>query len=528
MRGLRKIPQNSLDGFYTRVRNKTRAFIESPPVETVIVLLILSSVILMVWSVAARPDWETLQQVTNIENFITYIFVVELLIRFWVARRKRSFFRNYWVDIISVLPALRMFRTFRVLKLLRILRVLRLFRAGLILSRRLSDASSMFSKGLAHYFLMSVMVLLVVLFAALALHHFEGKARNPQAFHVAAALGGPGGMAIANEVLPHDQDELEFEEAFWWAIFTVVAGEPIDYSAKTTGGRVVTFIVMFSGLTVFAFITGVVSAFMVERLRVGLHKPEVFPEDLEGHFICLGWNSRVPFIIEEIQAEPQHKGRFCIVLADREWPEANEWQKVDKNFVHFIQGDPINPVELEKLNIPKSFSVVILADTCKSMNDTDRDARTVLCALMVEKIYPDVFTCAELINRNHASHLQLAGVEEVVIANESSAAVLAMATLHLDMTKILAELLSFKKGNQFYKVEIPDNWNERKFIEVVAEVKTNFNALVIGICPNSRPWNPKTRGVKESQEIMINPPSNICLEVGDQLLVIAQSKIQLS
>ena len=46
------------------------------------------------------------------------------------------------------------------------LRILRLFRAGLILSRRLSDASQVFSRSLAHYFLMIVMVFLIVLFAA--------------------------------------------------------------------------------------------------------------------------------------------------------------------------------------------------------------------------------------------------------------------------------------------------------------------------------------------------------------------------
>jgi voltage-gated potassium channel len=525
---LLKQSQSNGNTLYKRARDKARSFITSTPIETLIVLLIIASVILTVWSTATRPDWETLRRVDLAERIITYIFVFELALRFWVERRKRLFFKNYWVDILAVLPALRMFRMFRVLRLLRLLRILRLFRAGLILSRRLSDASQLFSRGLAHYFLMSVMVLLIVLFAALALHHFEGKARNPQAFEIALVLGGPGGASIANEVLPANQDELEFEEAFWWAIFTIVAGEPIDYSAKTTGGRVVTFIVMFSGLTVFAFITGVVSAFMVERLRMGLHQQEIYPEDLDGHFIVLGWNSRAPFIIEEVQAEESKKGRYVIVMADRDRPDTNEWMNVDQNLVYFVRGDPVNPVELEKINIPKAFSVVILADVCKSGSDTDRDARTVLCALMVEKIYPDVFTCAELINRAHASHLKLAGVEEVVIANESSAAVLAMATLHLGMTKILAELLSFKKGNQFYQVDVPDSWSGRTFIDVVAEIKTTYGALAIGLSPNSGEWNPKSRGVKAPLEIMINPPSHLVLEPDDKLLVISVKKFQLT
>lgn len=514
---------------YSRLKRRARRWIQSPVVEASIVLLIAASVVMIIWTTAFPPRRRLLEWLLWLEDLTTLIFIFELSVRFWVEPKKRHFFRLYWVDILAVLPILRVFRAFRVLRLLRILRILRLFRAGLILSRRLSDASQVFRQGLAHYFLMTVMVCLVVLFSALALHHFESSPDLHPAANVAAVQGGVGASAVMEALPPQAlPQDLSFHDAFWWAIFSIVAGEPIDYSPKTTGGRVVLVLVMFSGLTVFAFITGVVSAFMVERLRMGVENQIVYPEDLDDHFVVLGWNLRAPLIIEELQADPEGRDRFTVVLADRDTPEEMEWLDINRNLVHFVRGDPVSPKDLERLNIPGAFSVVILSDTSGGRKDADRDARTVLCALMVEKLYPSCFTCAELINREHASHLKLAGVEEVVIANESSASVLAMATLHLDMTKILAELLSFKVGNQFYKIIVPESWDGKTFLDSFIEIKSSYNALVIGVCPRRTGIDPADRRVSTPRDIIINPESNSPLKMGDELLVIAQDKITLT
>lgn len=510
------------------LKRKTRVFIQAPRTEALIVGLIFVSVVLIVWTTAFPPGPRLLRIILRIEDGITILFILELLIRYWVEPRKRTFFRQYWIDILAVLPILRIFRVFRILRLLRLLRILRLFRAGLIVSRRISEASQIFSEGLAHYFLVTMLVVLVVLFGALALVHFEGHSTLAAARPAAVVMGGPGAAGFEVAVPRGEEEGIKFTDALWWATFSIVAGEPIDYSPKTIGGRVVAVVIMFSGLTVFAFITGVVSAFMVERLRMGLQRAEIYPEELDGHFVVLGWNNRAPFIIEELQAEEAHRGRYTVILADRDTPEDPEWQSVDRNLVYFVRGDPISPKELAGLALDRAFSVTILADVCRSRNDVDRDARTVLCALMVEKIYPGAYTCAELINREHASHLKLAGVEEVVITNESSASVLAMAALHLDMTKILNELLSFKVGNQFYKVPVPASWHGKPFVEAVLTAKDKFDALVIGLAPERAEWDAAWREVDEGKEIMINPPSKVRLAEGDKLLCIASNRFTLT
>jgi len=501
-----------------RLRRRVRSFIQRPATEAVVVFLILLSVALTVWTTAFQLEAELGRFVMAVEDIITGLFIVELLIRYWVEPSRRDFFRNYWVDILAVLPILRMFR---ILRVLRLLRILRLFRAGVMLSRRMSAASDLFRQGLAHYFLMSLMVFLVVLFGALALIHFERPpAQSQTLMRASAALGGAAPSVIADE---HEHfEELSFENAVWWAVMTVVASEPIDYSAKTRGGKVVSLIVMLSGLTLFAVITGVVSAFMVERLRVGLDNQVIYPEDLNNHFVVLGWNNRAPMIIEEIQATPRHRRTPIVVLADCPRPDNEQWRSVDRSLVYFVRGDPVNPSYLDLVQVGHAFSVVILSDISEGRSAVDRDARTVLCALMVEKLYRGSFTCAELINEQYAEHLSLAAVEEVVIADESAAAVLAMAALHLDMTKILSELLSFKAGNQFYKVTVPKAWSGASIRQCLHQLESEHQVLLVGLAP---PEGFDGRGRSPDygpNGILLNPPSDLRVRATEQFVVIGR------
>ncbi|MBE9168444.1 ion transporter [Pleurocapsales cyanobacterium LEGE 06147] len=80
-------------------------FIHAPLTEFVLVLPILASVILMVAEVALQQPG--LSSVFNqLDGAIAVIFVVELSLRYFVARKKNRFFRQYWIDIIAVIPFL--------------------------------------------------------------------------------------------------------------------------------------------------------------------------------------------------------------------------------------------------------------------------------------------------------------------------------------------------------------------------------------------------------------------------------------
>ena len=115
------------------LRRRVRAWLERPAVDVAVLALIFASIVVLVTEIAVEtrmPEW--LPWLEGVSNSMTALFAVELLLRFWVARHKGRFFRRYWLDILALAPVI------RPLRMLRLLRLLRLWRAGKLVSRRLS------------------------------------------------------------------------------------------------------------------------------------------------------------------------------------------------------------------------------------------------------------------------------------------------------------------------------------------------------------------------------------------------------
>ena len=155
------------------------------------------SVVLTVYEVMAigHPLW-----IEIAGDLLTGLFVVELVLRFWVARKKRRFFERYWLDILAVLPLVRPLRLFRTL------RVLRLFRAGVLLRRRMSRTE--LSRG-GEVLALVIGTTLLVLMSAMVLQVTEGR----------------------------ENDKLdEFDEVLWYSAYSLVGGEPIHARRRRTSG----------------------------------------------------------------------------------------------------------------------------------------------------------------------------------------------------------------------------------------------------------------------------------------------------
>ncbi len=232
-------------------------FIHAPQTELVLTVLILLAVILVIAEVALEGKGVGYKLVHLTQDLLTGIFIIELAIRYFIARKKQRFFRNYWLDIIAVIPFFRAFR------LLRLLRMLRLLRAAILLNRNLHRVSSPLAASLGAQIGVLLIVGLIILIGALAIYLLEGK--NNQAFS-------------------------SLTDALWWSFFTLISGEPIGGEPQTAPGRFVTLMVMIGGLTMFAVFTGVVSAVMMQRLKMVMDVKNLELDELRNHIVICGWN----------------------------------------------------------------------------------------------------------------------------------------------------------------------------------------------------------------------------------------------
>lgn len=432
----------------------------------------------------------TLRALGLVNDLITGVFVLELSLRYVAAPSKRQFFRVFWLDIIAVLPLFRIFRAGRAIRLLRLFRLLRTFG---VVSRLTSHFPYVLRRGAFEYTVVCGLLVLTVVFASGGILYFEGRSAVDDA-----------GQVVGDGV------RFGLEDSFWFSVYSLFAGEPIPESPQTLGGKLIAVFVMFMGVTIFAMFTGTVSAFMVERLQSEGGKVDW--ATLQDHVIICGWNNQTEIIIRELRASPGRERTPIVVITGGTRDQLLLPADLDAN-VFFYFDDFTRISVLEKVGIHRAATCIILADTQGGRSDQDADARTILAALTVEKLNPDVYTCAELLNRSYGAHLQMGRVNDYVVSGEHGAFLLAQAAMNRGLMDVFSELLTYQKGNEFYRLKLPDRLVGRSFLELFVDLKRQHNAVLVSVHT-------------AAGQMFLNPPDyTFC--AGDEIVVIAEEEFSL-
>jgi len=176
-----------------------------------------------------------------IDYLVWVVFVVEYLIRLYLAPSRRRFFTRHLVDLAVVaLPVLRPLRA------LRLLRLLNLARAGVVLANALKRAREILTHRGLHYVLLAVLGIVLVCSAAEL--GFEQHARD---------------STIHN-----------FGDALWWATVTVTTVGYGDKYPASPGGRGVAVVLMLVGIGLIGVLTATVASYFVEE-KAGQEKAEL-------------------------------------------------------------------------------------------------------------------------------------------------------------------------------------------------------------------------------------------------------------
>jgi voltage-gated potassium channel len=402
--------------------------------------------------------------------------------------------------------------------LLRLFRVLRLFG---VVSRLSSHYPYVFRRGIAEYIVVVGMLLTTVIFGTVSMYFFEAGADREGGQPVANAVAdvlptGPRDPAngqsrnVQNENKAANKNEFNLETSFWFSIYSMFAGEPTPVTPQTIGGKVIAVLVMFMGVTIFAMFTGTVTAFMVERFRVGNSDVEI--ADVEHHLIICGWNSRAEIIIREYRSTTRTRYLPIVVISEQEIDLLSVPEDIRAN-VMFVHDDFTRMVALDRANVLRAEACIILSDTSGGRSEQDADARTILGALTVEKMNPEIYTCAELMNRSYGSHLEMGHVDDYVVSGEYNAYMLAQATLNRGLMGMLNELITNQHGQTFRRLVVPREWEGATYIDKMVQLKRDSNVALIG--------------VRDADgEIVVNPVDHV-FQLEDEIVVICNSNFKL-
>jgi len=204
----------------------------SAVVELPLTILALLWLPILVLPLVARLPAGIAGTLNAIDYLVWAIFVVEYLIRLYLAPSRRLFVTRHLIDLaVIALPALRPLRA------LRLLRLLNLARAGVVLANALKRAREILTHRGLHFVLLAVLG--VVLVCSAAELGFEQHARD---------------ATIHN-----------FGDAIWWATVTVTTVGYGDKYPVSPGGRGVAVVLMLAGIGLIGVLTATVASYFIEE-----------------------------------------------------------------------------------------------------------------------------------------------------------------------------------------------------------------------------------------------------------------------
>ena len=455
-------------------RGKLWGFIHHPVTEVAIILLIVLSTVLLVVEYSLDLTPESLSLILLAGDGISILFAIELSIRFYVAKKKGRFFRRYWADILAILPLLRPLRFFRLVRLFR------LFRLGLLMSRRVAMLRGVLRVNVYELWVLVVITLITVVGAALMGYFFEPR---------------------------HEPGFGSLESSFWWALTSIIAQEPIGGMPQTMPGRLVTIGLMLGGTMVFAVFTGVVSATMIDRLSGREEVWEMDLDELEDHIVICGWNGGARPLLHELSADPDLRGVPIVMVNNLEHRPALQEIGRETDQIYHVRGEHTKLDVLSRAGVERAGRAVVLTDSMLSVSNEDRDAKTVLAALTIERMRPGIHCTVELVDPSNEAHLRVAGVEAIVMRNDLSGRMLATACRDPQLVDVIMQIVSLNMGKALRRRAGPSA--PTTFGALVGMHQSEHGELLIGFSP-------------AGGEPVLNPEPERLVNPGDELIVIGR------
>lgn len=273
-------------------------------------------------------------------------------------------------------------------------------------------------------------------------------------------------------------------ESLWWFWVTFMTVGYGDHYPVTAPGRVVAVFVMTLGVALTTLITATISSrFVARQIREGQGLETIHEK---GHTLLLGWNEHADRILEGLL----HDELPGAVVLVNELDPAVVAQIISRNedeVVRFVRGDISQEVILRRANIEEARAAVIVSDHSHRGQSAKADERTIVAALAVKALAPNLKICAELVDQANESNLRRAGADEIVIEGEYTGFLLSNAVLAPGITRVARELMTFGASQGIVRADIPSQFVNRTFDELSAHFRNSRKAILIGLIAEEQP-----------------------------------------
>jgi len=457
------------------------------------IAVILTSVTLLVIDVKHHiPLW-----LDHLDLYVvTSIFIVEYLARMWIysdihkiiiEEYEEAFYfekkvsvlcvflkmlKNKWgyissvsaiIDLIAILPSYRG---------LRVLRILVLFRAFKMLRYTKSLTGFLYVLKNKKFELITLLTLsaFFIFIAGIMLYVFEGDNENPNIHNLF--------------------------DAFYWALITISTVGYGDISPMTPEGRVVTMLIILTGIGLISFVTSIIVSSFSERLGVLREGRVIQDVGKKKHItVICGYG-----LLGRLVADGLQKEGVEFVVIDKDEHLATQ---AYNNGYHSICADASQGDIFRQLGIENRISHVLCL--------TSDDIQNAFIAVNIKSLNEKVYVTARCSDDEIAQKMEFAHVDHVIMPEEIAGMMGAVYAGEKVAFEVLLSIIEEKEKTQIDEIII----TKGSFLQNVAIGEVDFEKLRIILLGIFRRNDSGSLG-----EFVFNPDDDFVLNSGDSIVCI--------
>ena len=228
------------------LQNKKTGIPKFSLIKDKIIAILITLVLGLLFFEFSNPNLthDILWNIFIIDSLCCLVFQINFFSELFMASSKRWYIKNHWIDFITSIPipsyeimrSGRAIRLFRLLRILRLLRVVKLIKLVSFFWKGMDSLSEILDVKLMKKTIIYSIALLIL--GAFVINHIE--------FSNSANMVG------------------NYKESLWWSFNAIVTGGFADiYNPKTSGGMVLTTLLVFVGMVLISVFTATLTSMMV-------------------------------------------------------------------------------------------------------------------------------------------------------------------------------------------------------------------------------------------------------------------------
>jgi len=263
----------------------------------------------------------------------------------------------------------------------------------------------------------------------------------------------------------------EIGNSLWWTIVTMTTVGYGDMAPQTLLGRIFAIIIMLSGISFIAIMTGTISSiFTSTRIMEGRGLEKI---KLEHHTIICGWNKNIKNIIEDLINDDNN---LNIVLINEE-PENTISPIISKyKTTKYVNGDYALEDILKNANIENAKHAIILCNYEKYNDD-----KTIIASLTIKNMNSNIKIIADLYDKDKLPYLKRANVDTIILKDEFESNMISAQISNPGVPEALNMLMNIYEKNGLKSIKIPKEFINKEFYELKKYLYEKNKFLCIGI-----------------------------------------------